>query len=94
MTSPELKDQSAGTGLNDLVEPASGELVIEFNRHCLKENTVHMLRLEHMAIHLQAISFFVSGRYSGSRFLSHHIGICKIDVKIKEMARIKVRIQQ
>ena len=40
-TSPEFKHQSAGTGLNDLVEPASGELVIEFNRHCLKENSIH-----------------------------------------------------
>ena len=57
MTRPELKDQRAGTGLNNLVEPASGELVIEFNRHCLKKNTVHLLRLEHIAIDLQGISF-------------------------------------
>ena len=46
LTSPELENQGAGTGLDDLVEPASGELKIEFNSHCLKKYTVHNAQIK------------------------------------------------
>ena len=43
---PEFEYQSACTGLDDLVEPASGELTIEFNSHCLKKYTVHNAQIK------------------------------------------------
>ena len=65
---PEFEHQGARTGLNDFIESASGELMIEFNRNGLKEYTIHLLSLEHVAMELQAVSLFLSCAIGGFRF--------------------------
>jgi hypothetical protein len=83
LTGPELEHQGAGTGLDDLVEPASGELLIELNRHCLKEYTVHNGQIRACRYGTASCLCIFIQRGNLSLKISYHIGIRNIDVMMR-----------
>ena len=92
LTGPELEHQGAGTGLDDLVEPASGELLIEFNRHCLKEYTVHNEQIRACRYGTASCLCIFIQRGNLSLKISYHIGIRNIDVMMRANKTVKATL--